>query len=237
MCGRFTLHTEKEVLARRFRVALDTVQGLEPRYNIAPSQRVLTIREADTRRLAESMRWGLVPSWAKDPSTLPSLINARKETVATKPSFRDAFRRRRCLIPADGFYEWQAPTGLSKGKTPYWVSLPTGEPFALAGLWSEWRPEDDKEAQEPLRTCTIITAPACPTLEHIHTRMPVILGKDSESAWLDPALDGNRDELEKLLSEVPEHPLRAHPVSRRVNSARNDGPMLITPVDEPSLGF
>ena len=237
MCGRFTLHTEKEALAQRFKVGLDTLQRLEPRYNIAPSQPVLTIREVNAKRLAEPMRWGLVPSWTKDPSTLPSLINARKETVATKPSYRDSFRRRRCLIPTDGFYEWQAPIGLSRVKTPYWVSLTTGKPFALAGLWSEWHPQDVQEPQEPLRTCTIITAPACPPLEHLHTRMPVILPQDAESAWLDPSLDGNRDQLEKLLSRVPEFALRAHPVSRRVNSARNEGPELITPADEPSLGF
>jgi putative SOS response-associated peptidase YedK len=237
MCGRFTLHTEKDLLARRFEVNLGGIEELEPRYNIAPSEAVLTVRQADERRLAEAMRWGLVPSWTKDRESLPTLINARKETLPSKPSYRDSFRRRRCLILADGFYEWQAPAGLVRSKTPYWISLTTGEPFAMAGLWSEWRPPDTEEPQATLRSCAIITIAASALLEGIHDRMPALLRRDAESAWLDPALNGRSARLQELLVPVADDVLRVHPVSRRVNSTRNDGPELIEPSDEPSLGF
>jgi putative SOS response-associated peptidase YedK len=236
MCGRFTLHTERELLARRFEVKLEGVEDLAPRYNIAPAQSILTVRRHDDSRLAEMMLWGLVPAWAKDRSKLPKMINARVETAATKPAYRGSFRRQRCLILADGFYEWQAHPGPMRGKTPYWISLESGEPFAMAGLWAEWRPPDPPGA-EPLRSCTILTAPANAAVVSLHDRMPVVLRREAEEAWLDPALDGQSAALRELLTPIPGDVLRSRPVSRRVNSTRNDGPELIQPSDDPSLGF
>ncbi len=236
MCGRFTLHTEKDLLARRFQVDLDCVESLAPRYNIAPTQPILTVRTQERARRAEMMHWGLVPSWAKDRSTLPKMINARTETIASKPAYRDSFRRQRCLIPADGFYEWQPYPGPMRGKTPYWISLQSGEPFALVGLWAEWRDPYEIDAP-PLRSCTIVTAPAHRLIASIHDRMPVILPRQAEDAWLDPALDGKPEALRALLQPIPGEALRTRPVSKRVNSTRNDGPELIQPSDEPSLGF
>jgi putative SOS response-associated peptidase YedK len=236
MCGRFTLHTEREILARRFRVDLDAIDELKPRYNIAPAQSILAVYTGESGRVAARMRWGLIPSWAKDPQKLPSMINARVETAATRASYRVPFRRQRCLIVADGFYEW-GPTGERRGaRTPYWFGLPSGDPFAMAGLWSAWRPPDEQEA-EPQLTCTILTTSANSTVARVHDRMPVILEPEAEEAWLDPEL---RDvgALGKLLPSLAADSLRAVPVSRRVNSPRNDGPELIQPVPEPpSMGF
>ncbi len=236
MCGRFTLHTEKELLARRFEVKLDGVEGFGPRYNIAPSQSILTVHTRGHERVAELMEWGLVPSWAKDRSKLPKMINARVETVASKPAYRDSFRRRRCLILADGFYEWQAHTGPMRGKTPYWIALESGEPFAMAGLWAEWR-DPNQIVPQTLRSCTILTAAAQGLIAPIHDRMPVILPPEAERAWLDPALDGKPEALRDLLRPTVADSLRPCAVSKRVNSTRNDGPELIQASDEPSLGF
>ena len=234
MCGRFTLHTEKEILGRRFEVSLDDWVG-EPRFNIAPTQSVLTVRESDERRIAETMRWGLVPGWARDRTKLPPMINARAETLAEKPAYRDSFRRRRCLIPADGFYEWQKPVGLGKSKIPHWISLTDGEPFAMAGLWAEWRPPSGLDEQV-LRSCTIVTTAARPSIGPIHERMPLILPPATEAAWLDPSLE-DAEALAALLVPVEDTRLAARSVSKRVNSPRNDGPELIAPWEDPSLGF
>ena len=236
MCGRFTLHTEKELLARRFEVNLDGVENLGPRYNIAPSQPVVTVYTEGHERVAGLMEWGLVPYWAKDRAKLPKMINARVETVASKPAYRDAFIRQRCLILADGFYEWQAQTGPMGGKTPYWISLESGEPFAMAGLWAEWR-DPNQILPHTLRSCAIVTAPAHRAIVSIHDRMPVILPREAEHAWLDPALNGQTNALRDLLQPVDGDGLRKTPVSRRVNSTRNDSPDLIEAHDEPSRGF
>ncbi|MFQ5514264.1 MAG: SOS response-associated peptidase [Myxococcota bacterium] len=236
MCGRYTLHTEKELLARRFAVPLEQLEGLEPRYNIAPSQAVLVIRGEEQGRRAEPMRWGLVPRWAHDLSMLPTLINARAETLARKPAFRDAFRRRRCLIPADGFYEWRAPEGLGRHKIPFWISLRGGEPFAMAGLWEEWRPPDEGPESPTLRSCTIVTTEASSTLRQIHPRMPVVLRPESEASWLDPELD-DPEPLTGLLQPLEDERLEARPISRRVNATRNDGPELIDRHEDATLGF
>jgi putative SOS response-associated peptidase YedK len=236
MCGRFTLHTEREVVARRFRVDLAAIDDLKPRYNIAPAQSILTVYASESGRVAARMRWGLIPSWTKDPQKLPSMINARVETAATRASYRVPFRRQRCLIVADGFYEW-GPTGAQRGaRTPYWFGLSSGEPFAMAGLWSAWRPKDEEEV-EPQLTCTILTASANSTVARVHDRMPVILDPEAEDAWLDRDLR-NVGAVGELLSPLPAEALRAVPVSRRVNSPRNDGPDLLDPVPEPpSMGF
>jgi putative SOS response-associated peptidase YedK len=219
---------------------MDALGDLAPSYNIAPGQPILTVRrEGDARegeeRIAARMRWGLLPYWAKDPSKLPPMINARIETAATSAAYGLAFRRRRCLIPADGFYEWGPGERGSRGRSPFWISLPSGDPFAMAGLWSVWRPPDARDA--PIHTCTILTVDANAVVSRIHDRMPVILHPEAEGAWLDPAL---RDaaKLTELLAPLPPDALQATPVSPRVNSARNDGPDLIRPVPEPpTLGF
>jgi putative SOS response-associated peptidase YedK len=183
------------------------------------------------------MRWGLVPSWAKALTGLPQMINARAEGIADKPSFRTPLRKQRCLILADGFYEWQAPVAPAKTKIPHWIGLASAEPFAMAGLWSVWRPKDAVDA-EPLYSCAIVTTAANAGVRAIHERMPVILPRDAEARWLDPALDGDVDALLALLVPIRGEALSAHPISRRVNSVRNDDAALLEPsTDDPQLGF
>lgn len=236
MCGRFTLHTEREALARRFRIDLEGLESPGPRYNVAPTQSVLTVTVRDEVRTATFMRWGLIPHWAKDLSKLPSMINARVETAATRPAYRRAFRRRRCLILADGFYEWGPGERGTRERSPFWVSLPDGEPFAMAGLWAAWHAPDDPEGK-PVLSCTILTVAANPTVARIHDRMPAILHPEAEASWLDPSIE-DPEKIRGVLVPVPAEALRLTPVSRRVNSPRNDGPELIRPVPEPpTLGF
>ena len=238
MCGRYTLQTPKEVLSARFRIRLADRPELACRYNIAPTQPVLTVRSGRAgERDAAFMRWGLVPAWAKQPKELPQMINARVESVAARPAYRDSFRRQRCLILADGFYEWRRASELSPRKTPYWISLEGGQPFAMAGLWARWVPTDDLFA-EPVLSCTILTTAANPTVAPIHERMPLILQPDREDAWLDPALDGDVKRLKEFLRSDPEsEALCARPVSLRVNSPDNDGPDLIREFSDPREGF
>lgn len=236
MCGRFTLHTEKQLLATRFEVELDGIDDLRPRYNVAPSQSILTVRIRDQQRVAEQMRWGLVPHWTKPLDMLPKMINARAETLASKPAFRAPFRRHRCLILADGFYEWQRPRNPGSAKTPYWISLKSEEPFGMAGLWATWRDPDEPELA-PLQSCTIITMPANPLVAPIHQRMPAILTQENEARWLDPALDDRPEELLALLEPIDAGALKAHAVSRRVNTPASDHPELIAPaeLEEPGV--
>jgi len=237
MCGRYTLHTEKEALAARFGFDSGDLAGFAPRYNLAPTQKVVVVRSGENGRRASFMRWGLVPSWAKQISGLPQLINARAEGIAVKPSFRTPLRTQRCLILADGFYEWQAPVAPAKRKIPHWIGLGSREPFAMAGLWSVWRPKDVLEV-EPLFSCAIITTAANAAVREIHERMPVVLPREAESHWLDPALDGNVAALLALLAAVASETLAAHPISTRVNSVRNEDPSLLDlSSDDPQLGF
>lgn len=233
MCGRYTLHSEKEVLALRFRVDVEGLNELEPRYNIAPTQQVPVVRIRDGAREAELMRWGLVPHWAESVEQAGKLINARSESAATRAPFRDAFRRARCLIPADGFYEWQRPREGNR-KIPHWISLASGEPFAMAGLWAAWR-ERDLFGDRWLLSCAILTTRANEAIAPLHDRMPVILHPEAEDPWLDPALDGDVERLRGLLVPVPPEALQSHPVSTRVNSVRNQGPDLIG--SAPRAGF
>ena len=170
------------------------------------------------------LRWGLVPFWADDPSIGNRLINARSESASEKPAFRQAFRRRRCLVPADGFYEWKKE---GDGKVPHWIHRPDGRPFALAGLWERWEPDGDRE---PLFTYTILTRDATDELRSLHDRMPVILDEEAWEPWLDP--DREPDELDAVVSRPPTIELGHHPVSTMVNSPRNDGPECIQPVDD-----
>ncbi|MBK6427157.1 MAG: SOS response-associated peptidase [Blastocatellia bacterium] len=220
MCGRFTLRHRTAAIAERFAVTLLDLDPVEPRYNIAPTQRVLGI-SGEPERVATMYRWGLIPFWAKDASIGSKLINARSETVAEKPSFRQALAKRRCLIPADGFYEWQKGPG---GKTPMYIRYRDGRLFAFAGLWETWRPEEGT----PVSTCTVLTTEPNALMGPIHNRMPVILDPKDEAAWLDPETSPSV-RLELLRPCAPDE-MEAFPVSRRVNSPAVDESALIEPV-------
>lgn len=220
MCGRFVLKSTPETLIRIF--GLDACAALEPRYNIPPGTDIAVIRQSpEGRRVLHKLRWGLVPHWARDPAHIPNigsrLNNARGETVAEKPAFRDAFRRRRCLIPADGFYEWQARDG---HKQAFYVSLP--QPFAMAGLWEAWKAPDG----EILRTCCIITTGPNQLMQGIHPRMPVIIPPGDWQRWLSGPASG----LTELLHPYPDASMRAWPVDRRVSKTSNDDAGLLEPV-------
>lgn len=214
MCGRFAFYSPSEATAALFGVTTST--EVVPRYNIAPTQFVAAVRrgEQNTPELA-MLRWGLVPFWAKDPSIGNRMINARSETVAEKPSFRSAYRKRRCLILADGFYEWSKA---ADGKTPYFISRADGSPFAFAGLWESWSSEDSDES---LESTAIITAAASDFMAQLHQRMPVVIHPDLADRWL----DGDPELLTEVIENSPE--FRAWPVDRRVNNARNEGAELI----------
>ncbi|MGB5035813.1 MAG: SOS response-associated peptidase [Blastocatellia bacterium] len=225
MCGRFTLRHRTAAIAERFAVTLLDLDPVEPRYNIAPTQRVLGI-SGEPERVATMYRWGLIPFWAKDASIGSKLINARSETVAEKPSFRQALAKRRCLIPADGFYEWQKGPG---GKTPMYIRYRDGRLFAFAGLWETWRPEEGT----PVSTCTVLTTEPNALMGPIHNRMPVILDPKDEAAWLDPETSPSV-RLELLRPCAPDE-MEAFPVSRRVNSPAVDESALIEPVRNATL--
>lgn len=235
MCGRYTLHTEQELLARRFALDLEPLE-LFPRYNISPTQSVLTVSQRHGKRVAHEMRWGLVPSWAK---TLGSrgMINARAESVCERPAFRAAVRRRRALMLADGFYEWQAPVLERGSKTPHWIALPSGEPFAFAAIWEIWRAPDSPAESEPLLSCALLTLAANADLEGIHARMPAILSPEAEEEWLDPSRDNEPQRILEALRTLPPGSLAARPVSKAVNRPRSEGPELIAPSDPPAAGF
>jgi putative SOS response-associated peptidase YedK len=219
MCGRFTLATSGAQLATQF--ALAEAPQLAPRYNIAPTQSVAVVRSGGAGRELVVLRWGLVPVWAKDPSIGARMINARAETAAEKPAFRTALRQRRCLIPADGFYEWQAAPG---GKQPFYFQMADGAPFALAGLWERWPGTEGVL----LETCTILTTEANDLLRPFHDRMPVIVAPTDYARWLDPALR-DPEAVRDLLAPYDSSVMAAHPVSREVNRVANDGPHLIVP--------
>ena len=214
MCGRFAFYSPAEATAALFGV--NDAPAVEPRYNIAPTQYLAAIRETDENaRELVMLRWGLVPFWAKDPSIGNRMINARAETVAEKPSYRAAYRHRRCLVLADGFYEWRRQ---NDSKTPYYISLASGAPFALAALWERWQ---DKESDATLQTTTLLTIPADEFMAPLHHRMPVILQPDTADEWL----AGGSDLLDNIAAKTP--PLQAWPVDKRVNNARNEGADLI----------
>lgn len=224
MCGRFTLRVPTPVLIEHF--GLGRAVTLSPRFNIAPTQDVAVVRWAgDSERELTMMRWGLIPSWAKDPSVGNRMINARGESVAKKPSFRSAFRQRRCLVAADGFYEWQKK---GRSKQPYHIALRDGGPLALAGLWEAWQPD---ESGPPLKSCTIITTEANRLLRPIHDRMPVILDPADYRQWLDPD-ERDSQSLQGLLVPVAEELLQAIPISHYVNSPRHDDERCLEPVPE-----
>lgn len=214
MCGRYTLTCTPEVIAEEFR--LEAVPDLHPRYNVAPSQWVACVRAGlhARKREAVTMRWGLIPAWARDPAMGMKLINARAETVAEKPSFQKPFRQRRCLVLADGYYEWKRE---GARKQPYFIRLKDERPFAFAGLWDRWKNEDGKT----IESCAILTTTPNERLASIHDRMPVILPSVAYEPWLDPGL---RDavHLVPFLTSYPADEMIAVPVSRLVNDPRVD---------------
>jgi putative SOS response-associated peptidase YedK len=222
MCGRYTLSTKPEVIAEMFGVV--RVPELEPRFNIAPTQAVPVVRVDGPggERSIDLAQWGLIPSWADDPKIGNKMINARGETVASKPSFRSAFKSRRCLVVTDGFYEWRKTAA---GKQPYLIKRPNGEPFAFAGLWELWKGGD-----APIVSCTIITTEANKLMAPIHDRMPTILDPEQYEMWLDPAFK-DTDRLQSLIAPEEDGKLIAFPVSTRVNSPTNDDPSLAEPAD------
>ena len=216
MCGRYTLSTPVEKLAEEFDVS-GPLPDLPPSYNVAPSQEVAAIVEdgGGERRL-ELLRWGLIPAWADDPGIGSRMINARSETAAEKPSFRRAFKERRCLIPADGFYEWQKTNG---GKQPYHLKMRDGRPFAFAGLWESWNRDEEGE----IRSCTILTTNANDLVGEVHHRMPVILPPETYDLWLDSDVR-ETEQLLSLMVPYPTEEMEAYPVSRRVNNPSNNEP-------------
>jgi len=221
MCGRFSLFSTGELIADQFGVVVD--HDLEPRYNIAPTQPVAAVRltaDGSTREFTY-LTWGLIPSWAKDPKIGSRMINARSETVAEKPSFRAAFKRRRCLIPATGFYEWQK---IGSGKQPMFIHATDGNPFGLAGLWEIWQSADGSV----VHSCTILTTEPNELMASIHNRMPVIIEPEDYSMWLDPGPDPQ--DAQHLLRSYPAQKMEAYPVSAAVNNPRNENPQCIQPI-------
>ncbi len=217
MCGRYTLATPVGRLAEEFGFDSSSTE-FRTSYNVAPTRQVPVVLAEGGKRRLEMLRWGLVPSWADDPGIGARMINARSETAPEKPSFRRAFRDRRCLIPADGFYEWKRENG---GKQPYYFRMQGGRPFAFAGLWESWTKDGE------IRSCAILTTAANEVVAGIHDRMPVILPSRHYEAWLDP--EAERDELTDLLVPYPGDDLETYPVSRFVNSPGNDDPRCIEP--------
>lgn len=245
MCGRYTLKTPASRLIELFHVI--SMPTLFPRYNIAPTTLVLCIRsgtqeEGQSRassgfvaREAVMMKWGLVPFWADDLSIGNRMINARRETAAEKPAFRTAMKHRRCLIIADGFYEWEKTS--AKTKQPWFIHMPDQEPFAMAGLWETWRPKPavgvakcESEGVQEVLSCTILTTAANAEMSEIHDRMPVILTPDQYDRWLSP--DSTPFQRESLLKPLPDHSLQRYKISTLVNKPGNDSPECIAPTGE-----
>ena len=218
MCGRFTLVHDINAVAKAFNVPVPPSLQTAPRYNIAPTQNVVTILSNGATHL-DLLRWGLIPSWAKDESIGSKMINARAETLAEKPSFKRLLTSKRCLVVADGFYEWKKEQG---GKTPMYITLKSNEPFAFAGLWDTWKSPDG----EQIRTCTLITTQPNELVASIHNRMPAILSYEAREEWLDPSLH-DEHVLLPLLTSYPAEEMSARPVSRLVNNPQYEGAELI----------
>jgi putative SOS response-associated peptidase YedK len=226
MCGRYSLATP-DPSQLRARWPIGERLEVRRRYNVAPGDDVLAVvRPRDAEPEGALLRWGLVPFWARSPGEVAAkTINARAETVAERPAYRDAFARRRCLIVADGFFEWSAGT-------PHWITREDGAPFAFAGLWASWRPRDADKDVEPLRSCAIVTTAAAGPVRELHDRMPVILSRADEERWLDPEVPAG--ELHALLA-AGGPALMTRPVSRNVNDARHDAPDCLDPPEQASL--
>lgn len=222
MCGRFTLVAPGEAVAELFQLPL--TPSLAPRYNIAPTQPVAAVRVSPStgERELTYFNWGLIPRWAKDPTIGSRMINARSETAPEKPSFRAAFKYRRCLVPADGFYEWQKQNG---SKQPVRIQVGEGQVFAIAGLWEHWISPDGSE----IESCTLLTTGPNELLRQVHNRMPVILAPDDYALWLDPHAQ-HPGEVQHLLRPYPAEEMSFYPVSNHVNNPRNEDPQCIEPL-------
>ncbi|MEE8348617.1 MAG: SOS response-associated peptidase, partial [Acidobacteriota bacterium] len=218
MCGRFSISTPTDILKVRFKVL--RCEDLKPNYNAAPTQNLPVILNRDPAAI-NLCRWGLIPGWAREEKLGNKMINARAETLLQKPSFRSPFRQRRCLVLADGFYEWK---GTSEKKIPYRITMKSGEPFALAGLWDEWRTPDG----ESLRSFTIITTDPNPLMKPLHRRMPVILSRENEARWLQEI---DITEAQKMLEPYPLDDLEAYPISTLVNSPGNNSEKVMRPME------
>lgn len=230
MCGRYTLSQSAEALAEKFQ--LDEVPSLESQYNVAPTRSVATIviDQHSHKRILRLLQWGLIPSWAKDPKIGSKMINARSETVSEKPSFRAAFRHRRCLVLADGFYEWQrgSPTGQRRSqekKQPYYIRMKNEQPFAFAGLWEHWQ----GPGGSVIDSCTHLTTEPNELVRPLHDRMPVILKPENYELWLDPGIQ-QPEQLQPLLSPYPSEEMVAFPVSTQVNNPAANAPELVKAV-------
>lgn len=224
MCGRYRLSRRKQIVEEYFGSPSDE-QDWVPRFNIAPAQSVPVIRQhpKEPIRKLSLMKWGIVPSWAKDPSVAASMINARSETAFTKPAFRDALKSRRCIIPADGFYEWLRT---AKAKQPYCFEVNDGELFAFAGLWDGWKDPNGNW----IRTCSILTTTPNAVTSAVHDRMPVILNPDNYDLWLDPGMQ-NVSEASELLMPFDPRRMRCYPVSTRINHVANDDEECSRPIE------
>lgn len=228
MCGRYSITSPTEAIQRVFKIP--ERPNLPPRYNVAPTQEVPAVRletgeDRDGGRHLAMLRWGLIPFWADDAGIGSRLINARGESAAEKPAFRAAFKRRRCLIVADGFYEWQKPKQKAGRKQPYRIALQDGAPFGFAGLWERWT---DPQDGSPVESCTILTTEANALCRPLHDRMPVILHPDGFDTWLDPAVAAA--DAKALLQPYPSDAMTAYPVSPKVNNVANDDPEVIAPL-------
>ena len=224
MCGRYKIVTDAQALYDAFQIQAELNSAPLARYNVAPATDQLVILNEGGRRAARWHHWGLIPHWAKDKTIGYKTINARGESVAAKPAFRAAFRQRRCLVPATGFYEWKA---LAQGKQPYLIQLKSGELFSFAGLWESWNgPEGE------LRSFTIITTAPNELVARIYERMPVIIPRAQFARWLDPALQ-DPAEIQPMIASYPAGELLAIPVGCNINNARNQGPELIAPAGAP----
>ena len=228
MCGRFTQERPTSDLAEIF-AAEDLADAPGGRFNVAPTDEAAVVVQRDERRAIKAYRWGLIPHWADSAKIGNRMFNARAETLTTSPAFRDAFRRRRCLVPVDSFFEWRRDGTV---RQPFRIVRTDARPLALAGLWSGWQ---DPETDEVRRTFTIVTTTPNDLMRPIHDRMPVVLAEEAWDRWLDPALP-DPGELQGLLVPAPDDDLEAYPVSRAVNNVRNDGPGLIERLVDPDLG-
>jgi putative SOS response-associated peptidase YedK len=224
MCGRYNIITDAQALYDAFQVDAGADAAKLARYNVAPATEQLVIVEEDGRRLARWHHWGLIPHWAKDKAIGYKTINARGESVAVKPAFRAAFRQRRCLVPASGFYEWKLEGG---SKQPYLIGLKSGELFAFAGLWESWSAPEGE-----LRSFTIITTAPNELMARIHERMPVIIPRAHYARWLSPSVQAPA-QVQPMIAGYPAAELRAVPIGRGINNARNQGPALIEPTGAP----
>jgi putative SOS response-associated peptidase YedK len=227
MCGRFVSASPPDQVARYFDAVDDGAHHLEANYNVAPTHDVYAVLVDGGVRRLEALHWGLVPFWAKDPSVGNRMINARAETVTTKNAYRKAFRRHRCIIPADGFYEWKAVAG-QKRKQPMYISRPDGDPMAFAGLWEVWR--NPASPGEELHSCTVITGAANEKMAAVHDRMPIMLPPSAWDTWLDPEVQ-DVDLLGRFLVPAPPELIELRPVSTEVNNVRNTGPQLLDPFE------